>query len=75
MTAQRHNRPIALLETMRLIRAVEQRLSQLFADGEVPGFIHLSIGQEAIPTGVCAALTPQGGGQPRQAWRRIWRQI
>lgn len=59
MTAQRHNRPIALLETMRLIRAVEQRLSQLFADGEVPGFIHLSIGQEAIPTGVCAALTPQ----------------
>lgn len=59
MTAQRHNRPIALLETMRLIRAVELRLSQLFADGEVPGFIHLSIGQEAIPTGVCAVLTPQ----------------
>ena len=58
MTAQRANRPIALLETMRLIRAVEMRLSQLFADGEVPGFIHLSIGQEAIPAGVCAALTP-----------------
>lgn len=58
MTAQRHNRPIALLETMRLIRAAELRLSQLFADGEVPGFIHLSIGQEAVAAGVCAALRP-----------------
>lgn len=41
---------------MRLIRAAEVRLSQLFADGEVPGFIHLSIGQEAVAAGVCAAL-------------------
>lgn len=56
MTTHRHNRPIALLETMRLIRAAETRLSQLFADGEVPGFIHLSIGQEAVAAGVCAAL-------------------
>lgn len=58
VTAQRHNRPIALLQTMRLIRAAETRLSQLFADGEVPGFIHLSIGQEAVAAGVCAALRP-----------------
>ncbi len=43
---------------MRLIRAAETRLSQLFADGEVPGFIHLSIGQEAVAAGVCAALQP-----------------
>ena len=33
---------------MRLIREVEQRLSLLFGDGEIPGFIHLSIGQEAV---------------------------
>jgi len=41
---------------MALIRRAEERLSQLFADGEVPGFLHLSIGQEAVPVGVCAAL-------------------
>lgn len=49
--------PLALLETMRLIREAELRLSQLFADGEIPGFIHLSIGQEAVAAGVCAALS------------------
>jgi TPP-dependent pyruvate/acetoin dehydrogenase alpha subunit len=41
---------------MATIRRAEERLSQLFADGEVPGFLHLSIGQEAVPVGVCAAL-------------------
>ncbi|TCT10365.1 pyruvate dehydrogenase E1 component alpha subunit [Paralcaligenes ureilyticus] len=41
---------------MRLIRTVETQLSKLFADSEVPGFIHLSIGQEAVAAGVMAAL-------------------
>jgi pyruvate dehydrogenase E1 component alpha subunit len=41
---------------MRLIREAELRLAQLFADGEVPGFIHLSVGQEGVAAGVCAAL-------------------
>ncbi|MEJ7929402.1 thiamine pyrophosphate-dependent dehydrogenase E1 component subunit alpha [Ramlibacter sp. AN1015] len=44
---------------MLRIRAVEQVLARMFADGEVPGFIHLSIGQEAVAAGVCAALRPQ----------------
>ena len=30
----------------------------LYRDGEVPGFVHLSIGQEAIAVGVCSALRP-----------------
>jgi acetoin:2,6-dichlorophenolindophenol oxidoreductase subunit alpha len=47
-----------LYEMMVLIRQAELRLSRLFADGEVPGFIHLSIGQEAVPAGVGAALEP-----------------
>jgi len=47
---------IALLRRMLLIRRLEERLSRLFADGEVKGFVHLSIGQEAVPTGVCAHL-------------------
>lgn len=41
---------------MVLIRRCEERLGALFADGEVPGFIHLSIGQEAVSAGVMSAL-------------------
>jgi pyruvate dehydrogenase E1 component alpha subunit len=46
----------ALYERMCLIRQVETRLGELFADDEIPGFIHLSIGQEATATGVGLAL-------------------
>ena len=42
---------------MQRIRLVEQRLSSLFADGAIPGFIHLSIGQESVPVGICRHLT------------------
>jgi acetoin:2,6-dichlorophenolindophenol oxidoreductase subunit alpha len=41
---------------MLLVREVELRLSALFADGEIPGFIHLSVGQEAVSVGIAAAL-------------------
>lgn len=37
-----------LFSQMVTIRKVELKLSRLFADGEVPGFIHLSVGQEAV---------------------------
>lgn len=47
---------LAAYRTMLLIRRVEERLSTLFAEGEVPGFIHLSIGQEAIAAGIGAVL-------------------
>jgi TPP-dependent pyruvate/acetoin dehydrogenase alpha subunit len=53
------DRLLPLYRTMRLVRQVEQALSKLFADGEVPGFIHLSIGQEAIAAGVASALQAQ----------------
>ena len=49
---------LRLYADMRLIREVEQRLSVLFGDGEIPGFIHLSIGQEAVAVGIAAALKP-----------------
>lgn len=42
---------------MLVIRRAEERLQKLFADGLVPGFLHLSIGQEAVPVGVSEALT------------------
>lgn len=50
---------LALYGTMVLVREVEQALSRLFANSEVPGFIHLSLGQEAISAGVASALRPQ----------------
>lgn len=46
-----------LYRQMLLIRRAEERLQKLFADGLVPGFLHLSIGQEAVPVGVSRALT------------------
>lgn len=47
---------ITLLETMRRIREFESQVQVHFADGEIPGFVHLYIGEEAIAAGVCHAL-------------------
>lgn len=49
-------RLLALYQTMLTIRKAEERLSALFAAGDVPGFIHLSVGQEAVAAGVVGAL-------------------
>jgi 2-oxoisovalerate dehydrogenase E1 component len=43
---------------MLLIRGFEQRVADLYRDGEVPGFVHLSIGQEAAAVGACWPLRP-----------------
>ncbi|MCB1444296.1 MAG: thiamine pyrophosphate-dependent dehydrogenase E1 component subunit alpha [Rhizobiaceae bacterium] len=40
------------------IREAEKTLQQLFVDGKVPGFLHLSIGQEAVASAVSEFLTP-----------------
>jgi pyruvate dehydrogenase E1 component alpha subunit len=45
-----------MLRTMLRIREFETRVRHMFADGEIPGFLHLYIGQEAVATGVCQAL-------------------
>jgi TPP-dependent pyruvate/acetoin dehydrogenase alpha subunit len=47
-----------LLETMARIRAFEERVGRRFRDGDVHGFVHVSIGQEAAAAGACAALEP-----------------
>ena len=41
---------------MTLIRVFEERVSDLYRTGEVPGFVHLSIGQEASAVGACWPL-------------------
>jgi len=44
--------------TMLRIRTFEERVSREFAAGNIPGFVHLYIGEEATATGACAALRP-----------------
>lgn len=41
---------------MVLVRRFEEHVADLYRDGEVPGFVHLSIGQEAVAAGVTSAL-------------------
>jgi pyruvate dehydrogenase E1 component alpha subunit len=41
---------------MRKIREFESKAQSLFAEGKIPGFVHLYIGEEATATGVCECL-------------------
>jgi TPP-dependent pyruvate/acetoin dehydrogenase alpha subunit len=41
---------------MLLIRRFEEKVEERFRAGELPGFLHIALGQEAVATGVCAAL-------------------
>ena len=47
---------LLMLERMLKIRHFEERVKDLFAAGELPGFVHLYLGEEAVAAGVCAAL-------------------
>ena len=49
-------RAVWIYERMRLIRSFEERVAKLFADGRIPGFVHLYAGEEAVAVGVCAHL-------------------
>ncbi|WP_214105859.1 alpha-ketoacid dehydrogenase subunit alpha/beta [Acrocarpospora catenulata] len=40
------------------IRLFEDHAARLYRDGLIPGFVHLSTGQEAVAVGVCHALEP-----------------
>jgi len=51
-----NNKYIEYYRTMVTIRQFETMAGELFADGKIPGFIHLSIGQEASAVGVCSCL-------------------
>lgn len=47
--------------SMVRIRRFEERVGRLYSDGVVPGFVHLSIGQEAVAVGACDALRRTDG--------------
>jgi TPP-dependent pyruvate/acetoin dehydrogenase alpha subunit len=43
--------------SMLRIRLFEEQVAKRFRQGELPGFVHLSTGQEAVAVGVCSALS------------------
>jgi TPP-dependent pyruvate/acetoin dehydrogenase alpha subunit len=45
--------------TMRLIREFEESLLKLHGQAKVPGFVHVSVWQEAVSTGVALHLLPE----------------
>jgi acetoin:2,6-dichlorophenolindophenol oxidoreductase subunit alpha len=49
---------LSMYRGMLRIRLFESTQSRVFRAGEQEGFTHLSIGQEAVPTGVCLNLNP-----------------
>lgn len=53
--------PETLREIYRImlrVRRFEERAAQLYAQQEVPGLVHLYVGQEAVAAGVSVALRP-----------------
>lgn len=44
------------LRRMLTIRAFDTKAADLFSDGELPGFVHLYVGEEAVGVGACSAL-------------------
>jgi len=49
---------LQILYLMLKVRRVEECLLDIFAQGKIPGFIHVGIGQEAVAAGVCSCLNP-----------------
>jgi len=47
---------LQILYLMLKVRRVEESLLDIFAQGKIPGFIHVGIGQEAVAAGVCSCL-------------------
>src|SRR5438876_1239288 len=47
-----------LLHQMMLIRRFEEKAAEHYALGKIGGFLHLSIGEEAVAVGVTSALRP-----------------
>lgn len=46
------------LRRMVLIREFDSKAAERFNDGDIPGFVHLYIGEEAVGVGTCGALDP-----------------
>ena len=51
-----HELALRAYRTMKQIREFEERIHIEFQTGDIPGFVHLYAGEEAIATGVCLHL-------------------
>ncbi len=51
-----HEHWFDLYRKMLTIRKFEEKTARMYAEGEIPGFVHLYVGEEAVAVGVCAAL-------------------
>jgi len=49
----------SIYKSMEDIRNFEENVKRFFAAGEIPGFVHLYAGEEAIAVGICAHLTDE----------------
>lgn len=49
---------LGVYRQMVRIRTFEETAAQIYRAGELPGFLHLSVGQEAVAVGACAHLGP-----------------
>ncbi len=47
---------VQMYRGMLRVRHFENRVKDLFAAGEMPGFVHLYLGEEAVAVGACTAL-------------------
>ena len=46
-----------IYKTMNEIRFFEEKVHKIFSDGQIPGFVHLYVGEEAVATGVMSQLS------------------
>ena len=51
------------LREMLLIRRFEEKVEERFRAGELPGFLHVAIGQEAVAVGVCRSSRTSSFGR------------
>ena len=51
-----YERLLGAYRTMRMIRGFEEKLIELVTLGQMSGFLHVYLGEEAVATGVCAHL-------------------
>ncbi len=47
---------LEMYRQMLTIRRFEEKASELYKNGKIPGDVHLCIGQEAVAVGICATL-------------------
>jgi acetoin:2,6-dichlorophenolindophenol oxidoreductase subunit alpha len=58
MAGLSHEQLVDFLAEMLLIRRFEEKVEERFRAGELAGFLHSDVGQEAVAVGVCRALGP-----------------